>query len=351
MRYTTFGRRTGLRVSEYGLGTGTFGTGWGAGAELGDARKIFERFAEAGGTLIDTADGYQEGQSEQFLKEFLAADRENFVLASKYSHGIHPMRVSTTGNSRKNMRRAVEASLRRLGTDYLDLYWVHFPDAMTPTEEIVDGLDDLVSAGTILHAGLSNFPAWRVARAATLADERGRHPLVGVQIEYSLADRSAERELWPMADALGLGVALWSPLAGGLLTGKYRVSQEGRLTDWQGRVVHEENTAQKSAVLDTLLRLAGQTGATAAQVAMAWLRTRFTGAPTAYVPIIGPRTLAQLDDYLGALDVTLTPDQVSELDTVSAVPLGVPHEAGLGVLPEVSGGVPEAFLPRAVPVA
>lgn len=351
MRYTTFGRRTGLRVSEYGLGTGTFGTGWGAGAELEEARKIFDRFAEVGGTLIDTADGYQEGQSEQFLKEFINADRDHFVLATKYTHGPHPMHVSTSGNSRKNMTRAVEASLRRLGTDYIDLYWVHFPDQLTPTEEILSGLDDLVSAGKILHAGLSNFPAWRVSRAAAIADARGWHPLVGIQIEYSLAERTADRELLPMADALGLGVALWSPLAGGLLTGKYRVSKEGRLTDWQGRVIHEEDTHQKTAVVDALLRIADQTGASAAQVAVAWVRNRFAGAATAYVPIIGPRTPAQLEDYLGALDVRLSTEQIRELDGVSAVTLGVPHEINSRVLDEVAGGSADDFVPRAVPVA
>jgi aryl-alcohol dehydrogenase-like predicted oxidoreductase len=166
------------------------------------------------------------------------------------------------------MIRAVEASLRRLGTDYIDLYWVHFPDQMTPTEENLSGFNDLIASGKILHAGLSNFPAWRVAYAVATSDARGWPPLAGIQIEYSLAERTAERELLPAADALGLGVALWSPLAGGLLTGKYRVSKVGRLTDWQA-VVHAEDTDQKAAIVDALLRIAEQTSASPSQVALA----------------------------------------------------------------------------------
>jgi aryl-alcohol dehydrogenase-like predicted oxidoreductase len=350
MKYTTFGRRTGLRVSEVGLGTANFGTGWGSGAEFDEARRIFDRFAEAGGTLIDTADAYQEGDSERFLKELLASDRDRFVVASKYTQGQHPRHISTTGNSRKAMTRAVEASLRRLGTDYIDLYWAHFPDRMTPTEEIVSGLNDLVASGKVLHAGLSNFPAWRVAWASATADARAWHPVVGIQVEYSLAERSADRELLPMADALGLGVALWSPLAGGLLTGKYRVSKEGRLTDLLG-IVQPEDTDQKTEIVDTLLRIATLTGASASQIAMAWLRARSERAATAQVPIIGPRTLAQLEDYLGALDIQLGVEHVDELDRVSAVELGVPHDSVDGIIDQAVGGSFSNFLQRATPVA
>jgi aryl-alcohol dehydrogenase-like predicted oxidoreductase len=350
MRYTTFGRRTGLRVSEYGLGTGNFGTGWGAGAEFDESRKMFERFAEAGGTLIDTADGYQQGDSERFLKELLAAERDNFVLATKYTNGPAPNNVSTTGNSRKNMIRSVEASLRRLGTDYIDLYWVHFPDQMTPTEEILSGFNDLIASGKILHAGLSNFPAWRVAYAAATSDARGWPPLVGIQIEYSLAERTADRELLPAADALGLGVALWSPLAGGLLTGKYRVSKEGRLTDWKA-VVHTEDTDQKTAVVDALLRMSEQAGVSPSQVAMAWLRARAERAATAHIPIIGPRDLAQLEDYLAALDVQLSAAQIEELDQVSSVRLGVPFEDNNSGAAATAVGSHSGFLRRALPVA
>ncbi|WP_028938263.1 aldo/keto reductase [Pseudonocardia spinosispora] len=348
MRYTTFGRRTGLRVSEYALGAGNFGTGWGVGADLDASRAVFDRFAEAGGTLIDTADGYQNGESEKFLSEFLKADRDNFVVATKYTNSPPPYTLSTTGNSRKNMVRAVEDSLRRLDTDRIDLYWVHHPDSVTPLEEILRGLDDLVSAGKILHAGLSNFPAWRIAWASATADARGWAPLIGVQVEYSLVERTADRELLPMARALGLGVALWSPLGGGLLTGKYRTSDKGRLTDWQ-RLVHTEDTDQKTAVVDAVLKVAEETGARASQVAMAWLRENAGPADT-HIPIIGPRNLAQLEDYLTALDVHLTPEQRARIDQVSAVELGVPHGVPGILPPEVVGGDADNYLPRAVPV-
>ncbi|GAA4572110.1 aldo/keto reductase [Planotetraspora kaengkrachanensis] len=351
MRYTTFGRGTGLRVSTYGLGTGNFGTGWGTGAGRDDAKAIFEKFAEAGGTLIDTADGYQLGESERLLGEFLAADRESFVLASKYTSGTGTSGgVSLTGNSRKNMFRSVEASLRRLGTDYLDLYWVHFPDSVTPIEEILRGLDDLVRTGKILHFGLSNFPAWRVSHAAAIADLRGWAPVAGIQVEYSLVERTPERELLPMADALGLGVAQWSPLGGGLLTGKYRVSAEGRLSDW-GRLVHSEDSTQKTAVIDAVLAIAEETGASPSQVSVAWLLERGRRSTTAYVPIIGPRSVKQLEDYLGALEVGLSEAQYSLLDRVSAVPAGVPHEVNEGMLDVMLGGDRGRFDRPAVPVA
>lgn len=348
MRYTTFGRRSGLRVSEYGLGAGNFGTAWGTGAEIGESRKIFERFAEAGGTLIDTADGYQFGESEKFLGEFLAAERDNFVVATKYTQGSSPGGVSRTGNSRKNMVRSVEQSLTRLGIDAIDLYWVHHPDRVTPMEEILRGLDDLVSAGKILHAGLSNFPAWRVSHASAVADARGWTPVVGIQVEYSLVERTADRELLPMAEALGLGVALWSPLGGGLLTGKYRHSDAGRLTDWQ-RLVHVEDNEQKVAVVDAVLAVAAETGATPSQVSMAYLRGSAAPSVT-HVPIIGPRSVVQLEDYLGALDVELTSEQLARLDAASAVTAGVPHEVGDAVHDGVLGGVSDRYLPRAVPV-
>jgi aryl-alcohol dehydrogenase-like predicted oxidoreductase len=308
MRYTTFGRRTGLRVSEYALGTGNFGTGWGAGAEPDEARRMFDRFAEAGGTFLDTADGYQFGESEELVGKFVAADRDHFVLATKFTNGASPQPgISRTGNSRKNMVASLEASLKRLGTDYIDLYWVHFPDDLTPMDEILRGLDDLVSSGKILHAALSNFPAWRVSRAATLADLKNWAPVAGIQIEYSLVERTADRELLPMAESLGLGAALWSPLGGGLLTGKYRRSDEGRLTDLKA-VIHTESTQQKTAVVDTVLAVAEESGATPAQVSVAWVRERAAQASTSFVPIIGPRNLTQLDDYLSALDVQLTPE-------------------------------------------
>ncbi|MGW1884716.1 aldo/keto reductase [Streptomyces sp. NPDC001970] len=351
MRYTTFGHRTGLRVSEYALGTAYFGTGWGAGAEPDEARKMFDRFAEAGGTFIDTADSYQFGEAEAMLSQFLAADRDHFVLATKFSNGATPQPdISKTGNSRKNMIHSLEASLKRLGTDYIDLYWVHFPDDLTPMDEILRGLDDLVSSGKILHAALSNFPAWRVSRAATLADLKNWAPVAGIQVEYSLVERTAERELLPMAASLGLGAALWSPLGGGLLTGKYRGGTKGRLSDLK-RLVHTESTDQKTAVVDTVLAIAEETGATPAQVSMAWLRQRAARATTSLIPVIGPRNLGQLESYLGALGVELTPEQFTRLDEVSAVPLGVPHELVAERRDTARGGDAGRVTAPAAPVA
>jgi aryl-alcohol dehydrogenase-like predicted oxidoreductase len=337
MRYTAFGRSTGLRVSQYALGTANFGTAWGGGAEREASRKMFDRFADAGGTFIDSADIYSNGDSERMLGEFLAADRDHFVVASKYGLGSGSRRISTTGNSRKNMVQSVEAGLARLKTDYLDLLWAHWPDPLTPTDEIMAGFDHLVRSGKVLHVGLSNFPAWQVSHAAALADLRGWAPLVGVQFEYSLAERSADRELFPMSRALGLGVTTYSPLGGGLLTGKYRTSDSGRLRDWNGSVLLREDNTQRTAVLDTVLDIARETDAKPAQIAVAWVLRTARGA-TPSVPIIGPRDVAQLGDYLSALDIALTPEQIDRLDQVSAIDLGVPHVGSVNNLGGILGG-------------
>jgi aryl-alcohol dehydrogenase-like predicted oxidoreductase len=354
MRYTTFGRRTGLRVSEYALGTGNFGTAWGYGTERTEAQKVFEGFAEAGGTFIDTADGYQAGESEKMLGELLATDRDHFTLATKYSNGSASYHgkpdISLVGNSRKAMVASVDASLRRLNTDYIDLYWAHFPDEITPIEEIAYTFEELVRSGKILHWGLSNFPAWRVSRAATLADLRGWAPTAGIQLEYSLAERTADRELLPMAESLGLGAALWSPLAGGLLTGKYRGSDAGRLSAW-GRLVHTETTAQKTATVDAVLEIAAELGTAPAQVAIAWLRERAARAATTLVTIIGPRDTRQLGDYLGALDVELTDEHFTRLSEVSAVARGMPHDIIAERQDTLLGGDASQVIRPAVPVS
>lgn len=351
MRYTTFGRRTGLRVSQYALGTGNFGTGWGAGASRAEAKAIFDRFVEAGGNFIDTADVYQFGQAEQLVGEFIQADRDDLVLATKFAVGPGPRKsLSGTGNGRKNLRVSVEGSLKRLNTDYIDVLWVHYPDALTPMEELLRGLDDLVTQGKILHAALSNFPAWRVSRAVALADAAGWAPLAGVQIEYSLVERSAERELLPMAEALGLGVNLWSPLGGGLLTGKYRHGDQGRLTDLK-TLIHTESTAQKTAVVDTVLAIADEVGSPPAQIATAWVNERSKALATSSVPIVGPRDLAQLEDYLAALDVELTADHIARLNEVSSIDPGVPHAGNASSLNGLQGGVKKKIDGPDVPVA
>jgi aryl-alcohol dehydrogenase-like predicted oxidoreductase len=351
MRYTTFGRRSGLRVSEYALGTGNFGTVWESGTDAAGSRAIFDRFAEAGGTFLDTAGMYQAGESERILGDLLAADREHFVVSTKYgaSDAAEP-HVSLTGGGRKNLVSSVEASLKRLRTDYLDLLFVHFPDGVTPIDEIVRGMDDLVRAGKVHHIALSNYPAWQVSAAAMLADLRGWAPIVGIQTEYSLVERTADRELLPMAEGLGLGVNLWSPLSGGLLTGKYRTGGEGRATD-PSRFVIGESTDQRTAVIDAVLEIAEETGSSAAQVSMAWLRERGERSAATLIPIIGPRTLVQLEDYLGALDVTLTDAQYVRLDEVSAVEMGVPHWINGAIRENLLGGDASRFVGPRTPIA
>jgi len=343
MRYTTFGGRSGLRVSEYALGTSNFGTSWGTGADKPASKLVFDRFAEAGGTFIDTADTYQQGDSEKYLADFLATDREHFAVASKFTFGTAGQTgVSKTGNSRKTMRLALEKTLLRLGTDYVDLFWVHSPDFVTPVEEITEALDDFIRAGKILYGGLSNFPAWQVAEAVTASRARGRNPIVGAQFEYSLAARDGERELIPMSESLGLGVAMYSPLGGGLLTGKYRQSSEGRLTTMNA-IIQREDTPQKTAVVDELLAVSSELGADPAVVAIAWLRARNNRASTSLVTVIGPRTVPQLDSYLSALSVELSDDHYRRLDAVSAPLLGIPHDSGRETAAAVLGGADVDF--------
>ncbi len=292
MRYTTFGRRTGLRVSEIALGTSNFGTKWATGADEKTSARIFTDFADAGGTFIDTADTYQRGESETYLAPLLAADRDHFTLASKFTFGTAGQAgVSKTGNSRKTLRSAIELSLKRLNTDYLDLYWVHAPDFVTPLDEIVEALDDLVRAGKILHGGLSNFPAWQVALAVQGAAGFARTPIIATQFEYSLAARDGERDLLPMADHLGLGAAMYSPLGGGLLTGKYRSSSEGRLSTLNS-IIQREDSAQKTAILDVLLSIAKETGTDPAVLAIGWLLERGRDPPprSSRSSVPGPRT-------------------------------------------------------------
>jgi aryl-alcohol dehydrogenase-like predicted oxidoreductase len=322
MRYRTFGRHTGLRVSEYALGTANFGTAPGsAGAE--GSRQLFDAFVAAGGTTFDTSNVYGGGQAEVALGGLLGDRRDDYVVITKYS-GTAAGRPApgTTGNGRKVMVRSLEESLRRLRTDHVDVFMPHFPDGITPLEEILAGLDDLVRAGKVRHGGLSNFPAWRTAGAAVRADLRGLVPLAGVQTEYSLAERSGDREVLPMAEAHGLGVLLYGPLAGGLLTGKYRQGEEGRLSA-RGDV---EGTTQRTAVVDEVLAIAGEVGATAVGVSLAWLRHRASRSSTALIPIVGPRSMAHLDGYLGALDLRLDDEHLRRLDEVSAVRLGTPHD-------------------------
>jgi len=306
MQYTTFGRRTGLRVSELALGTARFGS---ERTDLDTARRILDTYADAGGTTIDTAAGYQDGRSEAVLGELLQGRRDDFVIMTKFG-----------ANSRRSILASVEASLRRLRTDHVDVLFAHFPDQITPLEEILEGIDHLVRSGKVLHGGLSNFPAWRVAGGVTLAEARNLAPMVGIEIEYHLADRSAERELLPMAEAHGLGVATYSPLAGGLLTGKYRTGGTGRLSA-------APPDPHREHALDRVLAVANSTGLTSTQVALGWLRHRAAMSPTALTPVVGPATPEHLQDYLTAFSSTLPTAAAELLDDETTVPQGIPHES------------------------
>nr|WP_294863530.1 aldo/keto reductase [uncultured Pseudogulbenkiania sp.] len=313
MKYTAFGK-TGLRVSQVALGTGNFGTGWGYGADPDVAETIFNGYAEAGGNFIDTADIYQFGQAEELLGTLLKGRREDFVLATKFTNGSEPnANRLVTGNSRKALVASVEASLKRLKTDRIDIYWAHHPDGITPIEEIVRGFEDLARAGKILYAGLSNFAAWRLSRAVTLAELTHAVPIAAAQFEHSLVCREPETDLFPASLALGLGIVTWSPLGGGMLTGKYRQGEQGRAEGFGGRVFQPENSAQRTLILDTVLTIADELGVSASQVAIAWAGTH--GA----VPIIGPRSQSQLRDNLDALTLSLSTEQINRLDTVSSL--------------------------------
>lgn len=346
MKYKSFGEGSGLRVSELVLGCGNLGTRWGYGAEASEARVLFNRYAEAGGNFLDAADSYQAGESEELLGEFLAGRRNDFVLASKFTLGGPGKGIQSVGNSRQVMVASLEASLKRLKTDRIDLYWVHMPDGVTGTEEIIRGMDDLVRAGKVNFIGLSDFPAWRVARAATIAELRGWSAVVGLQMEYSLVERSPDRELIPMGKAFGLGMVGWSPLGGGLLTGKYRRGEVGRATTF-GRLIHAEDDQRKTATLDAVIAIAEELGVTPSQISLAWMQTR------GVLPIIGPRSVDQLDENLKAVNVLLNEDQLSRLDNASAVPLGFPHEllAAESQRKRLTGGTPELVAEIDRPIA
>ena len=323
MNYRLLGS-SGLRVSEASLGTMTFGDDWGWGAAKDESRKIYDAFREAGGNFIDTANLYTNGTSESLLGEFIEGHRESMVLATKYTNSAPGIDPNAAGNQRKNMVQAVEASLKRLRTDYIDLYWVHIWDQITPVQEVMRALDDLVRAGKVLYVGISDAPAWWVAQANTLADLRGWSPFVGLQIEYSLIERTVERELIPMAKALNVGVTAWSPLAGGILTGKYHGSQTtepGRMnSDMLKDFLPEQEHAER--VVTAVKAVSAEVGRSMAQVALAWLRYR----PVPVIPILGARKLAQLKDNLESVHLKLTDAQVKRLDEASSVDLGFPYE-------------------------
>jgi len=323
MRYKLLGR-SGLRVSELCLGTMTFGEEWGWGASRDESRKIFDAFVEAGGNFLDTANKYTEGTSEKLLGDFVKSDRGRFVVATKYTSSMRDGDPNGGGNHRKAMVEGLEASLRRLGTDYVDLYWLHAWDAMTPVEEVMRAFDDLVRAGKVLYIGISDAPAWIVSRANTMAELRGWTQFVGLQVEYSLVERAPERDLLPMARALDIGVTAWSPLAGGLLTGKYNKDAPKSTAPATPRFEVAPGFSRISdrnlQIAEAVQRTAREMGASPAQVALSWTRAKNT------LPILGGRKLSQIQDNLGCLKVTLSADQIRNLDEVSRIELGFPHD-------------------------
>lgn len=317
MRYKLLGK-SGLRVSELCLGTMTFGEVWGWGASQSESHKIFDCFVEAGGNFIDTSNNYTDGVSEQYVGECIASDRDHFVLATKYTLSMRKDDPNGGGNHRKNMVQALEASFKRLRTDYIDLYWLHMWDFMTPIEEVMRGLDDLVRAGKILYIGISDTPAWIVSQANTLAELRGWSRFVGLQVPYSVNSRDVERDLLPMARAFDMAVLAWAPLSGGELTGKYQ-----RQSDEPRRYGDSQVSESIALIVEELTKIASDLGRSPAQVALNWVRQQ--QAKAVIIPIVGARTEAQMRDNLACLEFTLTEEQMQRLDEVSAIKLGFPH--------------------------
>jgi aryl-alcohol dehydrogenase-like predicted oxidoreductase len=322
--------RSGLRVSPLALGTMTFGTDWGWGADREEAQRIFDAYVDRGGNFIDSSNNYTNGTSERLIGEFAADKRERLTIATKYSASTRPEDPNSGGDHRKSMVRSVEHSLARLQTDYIDLLYLHLWDGTTPVEEVLRAMDDLVRAGKVLYVGISDTPAWQVSRMQAIADLRGWSPLVALEIEYSLIERTGERDLIPMASEMGLGVIPWSPLGRGVLTGKYT----SRDLDHGGDSAGVEGTRKSAgelngslserslAIAEVVKTVATELGRTPAQVALAW--TLLNDSVTA--PLIGVRTLSQLEDNLGALELELPDDACAQLEQSSTVSLGFPHD-------------------------
>lgn len=321
--------RSGLRVSPLALGTMTFGVDAAWGSDEAAATQIFNRYAERGGNSIDTANFYANGASERMVGKLLDGRRQRFVVATKYSLTMRPGDPNASGNHRKNMLQSVDDSLRRLQTDYIDLLYLHVWDGRTPVDEILRAFDDLVRSGKVLYLGLSDTPAWQASRMQAIAELRGWTSFAALQIPYNLTERTVERDLMPMAREMGMGVLPWSPLAGGVLSGKYQAADLQAAGSVQasgsrkninlatGRL--SERTLAIAAVLKTV---ADELSCTPAQAALAWTLLN----PAVTSPILGTRTVEQLDGNLSALDIAFSTDQVERLNAASRIDLGFPHE-------------------------
>ncbi|HSM57826.1 MAG TPA: aldo/keto reductase [Candidatus Sulfomarinibacteraceae bacterium] len=314
MRYQLLGK-SGLRVSELALGTMTFGTDWNWGADRETSSKIFDAYAEAGGNFVDTSNNYTNGTSERFVGEFIAKERDRFVVATKYTLCLQTgnrRNFNEGGNSRKSMMRSVENSLRRLNTEYIDVLYLHMWDFMTPVEEVLRGMDDLVRAGKVLYAGFSDTPAWVIAQATALAHCHGWSPPVVAQVPYSFARRDPERAILPMARTLGLAVAAWGVLGGGVYTGKYNGESDAPKR-------YANASEQAKSVAASVVEMAGELGCTPAQLAINWAKQQAN-----VIPIVGARTEAQMLENLGALDFTLTAAQLTRLSNLNPYSNGFP---------------------------
>jgi len=320
--YVTLGR-SGLRVSPFCLGTMTFGEDFGWGSSVKDSEAIMDRFIERGGNFFDTANAYTKGHSEKIIGDHLGRHpnkRHRLVIATKFFGNLFPADPNGGGAGRKSILAACDESLRRLQTDYIDLYWMHLWDRKTPIEETMQALDDLVRAGKVRYLGFSDTPAWKTAQAQLLAHFQRWAPLTALQIEYSLLERTVEGELTPMAQELGLGVTPWSPLKSGVLSGKYTRENAGKVSAGRGVWVTAALNDKTYPVIDKVIEVSKAVGTTPARVALAWVQSQ----PAVSSTIIGARTLEQLDDNLAALDVKLAPEHLAALDAVSAPTLNFP---------------------------
>lgn len=332
--------RSGLKVSPLCLGTMTFGTGAGWSADEATSRAVFDNYLEQGGNFVDTAISYTNGRSEALLGTFLAGRREQVVLATKFGVNTRPGDPNAGGNQRKNIVQAVETSLKRLGTDYIDLYYLHMWEGRTPVEEVMRALDDLVSSGKVLYLGISDTPAWQISRANMLAELRGWTSFIALQMEYNLGQRTGERDLLPMARELGIGVLPWSPLGGGVFSGKYsradlatsEAASKGTRQAWMrqfGRF-----TERNLGIAEVVNRIAQEMDRTPAQVALAWTLAQ----PGVTSTVLGARTPEQLLENLAALTVEFSPEQLADLDQASAIELGFPHDFLAQVRPSALDG-------------
>jgi aryl-alcohol dehydrogenase-like predicted oxidoreductase len=318
MLYRPFGN-TGLRVSKFFLGAMTFGEQGGVGAPLDECRRIVDAYADAGGNVIDTAINYRGGASEEILGEVLGGRRDRFVLGTKFTVTRDPSDPNGAGSHRKNLRLSLETSLRRLKTDYVDIYWVHIHDRHTPIEETMRALDDAIRDGKVLSIGVSDMPVWLVSRAQTLAEWRGWTAFAGLQVPYSLLQRDVERDFLPMAESFGMSVAAWSPLGGGVLSGKFTKGDAPRSGS---RIAADSIAAHDLDVARAVDNIAAELGTTSAAVALAWTMHR---SPVVH-PIIGARTLEQMNDNLGAVGLGLSSEVVSALEQAAPFTAGFPND-------------------------